>query len=56
MFGSLIKSVIAVAVTPVTLAVDVLAMPFDAVDKEELFTRTSKKLEQAADNLNDALD
>ena len=56
MFGSLIKSVIAVAVTPVTLAVDVLAIPFDAEYKGELFSRTTEKLEQAADNLNDALD
>ena len=53
--GNLTKAVVAVAVTPVTLAVDVLAIPFDAENKGEAFSRTTNMLNAAGDNLTKAV-
>lgn len=47
MLGNLTKAAVAVAVTPITLAVDVVAIPFDSTNDKDFAHRTTKKLEQA---------
>lgn len=58
MFGmleSLTKAAIAVAVTPVTLAVDAVMIPIDATEDGEVFQRTQSALNSTAKNFNDAV-
>jgi hypothetical protein len=56
MLVNLNNAVVAVAETPVTLAVDVLAVPFDADNKGKVFTRTSKMPNEAGENVTKAVD
>ena len=55
MFTNLLKSVIAVAVAPVDLVVDIVTLLSTALDGEDPFKRTSNRLAQAGDALNEAL-
>ncbi|NHC02325.1 hypothetical protein G9F31_00810 [Acinetobacter sp. 187] len=58
MFGmleSLTKSVVSVAVTPVTAVVDAVMIPVDATEDGEVFQRTKSALNNAAENFNDAV-
>lgn len=54
MLKNLTKATIAVAVTPITAAVDMVTMPADALDGE-FAHRTRKKLDQAGQALDAAL-
>ena len=57
MFGiltSLTKAVVAVALTPVAIAVDIVTLPFDA-DGGDAFSRTEAMLEAVGDNISDTL-
>ena len=59
MFGFLekvAKSTVAAAITPVAVVVDTVAMPFDAVNKEAVFTRTAKAAKHSFDNAEAAID
>ncbi|EYC51708.1 hypothetical protein AZ34_11905 [Hylemonella gracilis str. Niagara R] len=58
MFGlleNLTKAAVAVAVTPVAAAVDVLAIPADAYDGKDMFSRTGAMLRAAGENLSEAV-
>lgn len=58
MFGmleKLTKAAVAIAVTPVAVAVDVVMIPFDAENKSEVFSRTGDLLKSAGDNVSDAV-
>lgn len=58
MFGlleNLLKATVAVVVTPVALAVDIVALPFDATSDKDAFSRTSGLLEAAGDALTKAV-
>lgn len=59
MFGlleSLTKAAVAVAVTPIDLAIDVVTLPASSMDPHRgPFERTGKRLEQVAQNVNDAV-
>ena len=59
MFGiltSLTKAVVAVALTPVAVAVDIVTLPFDQQDSGDAFSRTEAMLESVGDNISDALE
>ena len=59
MFGFLekvAKATVATVITPVAVVVDTVAMPFDAVTKEAVFTRTGKSINHALDNAEAAID
>jgi hypothetical protein len=56
MLSNLAKAAVSVAVTPVTAAVDILTIPDSACDPHKgVFDRTAKKLQQAADALDEAV-
>jgi len=56
MLKNITKSVVAVAVTPVDLVVDIATLPKSAFEDENPFHRTEKRLKQAADAMNKALE
>ena len=56
LLSNLTKAAVAVAVTPVTATVDFLTLPDSACDPNKgMFDRTAKKLQQAADALDEAV-
>jgi len=59
MFGmleKLTKAAVAVAVTPVALAVDIVTLPDDAEPGKEPFSRTGGLLKSAGENISKAVD
>lgn len=52
----LTKSAINIAVTPITVAADVVMFIPDAVNGDEVFNRTEKRLSEAGKNLGNAID
>ena len=59
MFGmleKLTKAAVAVAVTPVALAVDTVMIPFDAENRGDVYSRTTNLLESAGKNISKAVD
>ena len=54
MLSNLTKSVVSVAVSPVTAVVDAVMLPVDACSDNDAFHRTSKVLKNAGDCFNEA--
>jgi hypothetical protein len=58
MFGileKLTKATIAVALSPVALAVDIVTLPLSAENGDDAFGRTGKLLDSAGDNIKKAV-
>jgi hypothetical protein len=58
MFGmleSLTKSIVATALTPVALAVDIVTLPMSATDGDKPFSNTESLIDSAKDNFNKAI-
>lgn len=55
MLENLTKAAVSVAVTPVTLAADVLAIPLDADGNKQPFNRTGAMLNNASECTKEAL-
>lgn len=58
MFGlltNLAKATVAVIATPVALAVDVVALPFDATSDKDAFSRTSEMLDAAGNAIKESV-
>lgn len=56
LLSNLAKAAVAVAVTPVAAAVDFVTLPDSACDPSRgMFDRTTRKLQQAADALDEAV-
>lgn len=56
MLENLTKAAVSVAVTPVTLVADVVALPFDAADGDKpAFSRTGKMLTNAGNCTKEAV-
>jgi hypothetical protein len=51
MFALIIKAVVAVAVSPVALVVDIVTLPASAFDNKDAFHRTGALLKSAGDNV-----
>ena len=57
MFGlieNLAKAAVSVAVTPITAAADLVMLPKDAVDRGDVFHRTTDSLKNAGECLKEA--
>lgn len=55
MFDKLLKATVAVALTPVSLVVDLACLPSDAYDGENVAPRTRALLEAAGKNITAAV-
>jgi hypothetical protein len=55
-FKSLVKATVAVAVTPVAIAVDLVKLPATADSNKHPFQHTKEMAKAAADNLKNAVD
>ena len=56
MFENLLKAVIGVAVLPVAVAVDIVALPHDAIEDEEFAHRSKAVAKSIAENFNKAVE